>query len=109
MGVRFARAPLAPQNIRIVCYSFLLWEGHFFGGPWVCTVAKKMQDLKFQNVGYVYPVTRPWKHNCKCELMAMIFTSNDIILEVVTRYSGTHLLLFHFVKYTWNKGLGFRV
>ena len=37
----------------------------------------------------------------------MIFTSNDIILEVVTRYSGTHLLLFHFVKYTWSKGLGF--
>jgi hypothetical protein len=43
--------------------------------------------------------------------MAMIFTSNDIILEVVTRYSGAHLLLFHFVKYTcvtWNKGLGFK-
>ena len=56
------RAPLAPQKFCIICYNFTLWEGLFFGGPWVCARAKKMRNLQFPNVGYSYSMTKPLKH-----------------------------------------------
>ena len=60
--VGLVRAPLAPQKFCIICYNFTLWEGLFFGGPWVCATAKKMRNLQFQNVGYSYSMTKPLKH-----------------------------------------------
>lgn len=88
--VGFARNTLAPQNFCIICYNFTLWEGLFFGGPWVRARAKKMQDFQFQNVGYSCSVTQPWKHKFDSKQMAIISHHMKKVLWRLLRFIQGH-------------------